>query len=144
MLEMIEKSKFKNRQTAQRTVHLLQFMVDKSIETPEYQLALNKVLCGVKTWVSIKRSIEITEREKKTVEGLIKGMIHNWKTIGNTSIEGFRESLLQREGRLTLKNDAWHLKVEQRAFDMLLDQLPWSFSVVRHPWMQKVVYVEWR
>ena len=43
-----------------------------------------------------------------------------------------------------LKGDAWHLLVEPRAFDMLLDQLPWSFSMIKHPWMDRVVYVDWR
>jgi hypothetical protein len=34
--------------------------------------------------------------------------------------------------------------VETRAFDMLLDGLPWAFSVIRHPWMTRTLYVEWR
>jgi hypothetical protein len=71
-------------------------------------------------------------------------MIQNWKTIGNTSIAGFRESFLQREGRLQLIDNAWHLIVVPKAFDMLLDQIPWSFSTIKHPWMERVVYVEWR
>jgi hypothetical protein len=80
----------------------------------------------------------------EVVEGLIRGMIQNWKSVGNTSVAGFRESFLQREGRLQLQQDAWHLLVEQRAFDLLLDSLPWSFATVRHPWMERVIYVEWR
>ena len=64
--------------------------------------------------------------------------------FGNTSVAGFRESFLQREGRLHLQNDAWQLLVEPRSFDMLLDQIPWSFATIKHPWMERVVYVEWR
>ena len=60
------------------------------------------------------------------IEGLIQGLIQNWKTVGNTSVAGLRETFLQREGRLQLRDDAWHLLVEPRAFDMLLDSLPWK------------------
>ena len=71
-------------------------------------------------------------------------MITNWKSVGQTSVAGFRESFLQRRGRLTRKDDAWQLKVEQRAFDMLLDSIPWGFAAIKHPWMERVVYVKWR
>jgi hypothetical protein len=71
-------------------------------------------------------------------------MIENWKTIGQTSVQGFRESFLQRRGSLALKDDAWHLKVEQRTFDMLLDSIPWGFATIKHRWMERVVYVKWR
>lgn len=64
------------------------------------------------------------------------GMIRNWKTIGNTSISGLRETFLQRKGKLQLKEDGmWYLTVEPGVFDMLLDSLPWRFSVIKHAWM---------
>ena len=79
------------------------------------------------------------------MESLILGMIQNWKAIGNTSIQGFRESFLNRKGVLTLdQNNYWHLKVEPKTFDMLLDSLPWSFSIIKHPWMDRVIHVKWR
>jgi hypothetical protein len=144
MLDLVETEIFKNNQAAERAVHLLQFMTAKRIESPEYELILNKILCGVKSSEPITGRIDITEKEQKAVEGLIQGMITNWKGIGRTSIEGFRESFLQRRGRLRLKDDAWHLKVKQRAFDMLLDSIPWGFATIKHPWMERVVYVKWR
>ena len=144
MLGLVEKEIFINNQAAERAVHLLQFMTDKRIESPEYELVLNKLLCGVKSSEPITGRIDISEKEREAVEGLIQGMITNWKGIGQTSIEGFRESFLQRRGRLRLKDDAWHLKVEQRAFDMLLDSIPWGFATIKHPWMERVVYVKWR
>ena len=92
----------------------------------------------------IVRYIDITDQEKEAVEGLVQGMIQNWTALGNTSVAGFRESFLQREGRLQLNGNAWNLLVQPRAFDMLLDQIPWSYSTIRLPWMERVVYVEWR
>jgi len=101
-------------------------------------------LCGIKLSAPITRRIRTRAREREAIEGLLRGMIENWKTIGHTSVKGFRESFLQRRGRLTLKDDAWHLKVEQRAFDMLLDSIPWGFATIKYPWMERVLYVKWR
>jgi hypothetical protein len=144
MLELIEGGQFKYVQAAERAVHLLQFMTDESTESPEYELVLNKILCGIETDMPIGQRIDITGKEREAVEGLIRGMIENWKTIGQTSVQGFRESFLQRRGSLALKDDAWHLKVEQRTFDMLLDSIPWGFATIKHRWMERVVYVKWR
>ncbi len=144
MLGLIEKEKFKDFQAAERAVHLLQFMTDECTDTPEYLLVLNKILCGIKLSEPVTGRIDISAKEQEAVESLIRGMIENWKTIGHTSVGGFRESFFQRRGRLTLKDEAWHLKVEQRAFDMLLDSIPWSFATIKHTWMERVVYVKWR
>ena len=144
MLGLTEKSAFKDREAAARGVHILQFLVNESISSPEYQLVLNKILCGVKPGRPIKRGIELSEQEKDQLESLLLGMIQHWKSLGNTSTTGLRESFLQRHGRLQLKDDAWHLSVEAKSFDMLLDQIPWSYSTIKFPWMDRVIYVEWR
>lgn len=144
MLNLTEQNAFRDSTSAMRAVHLLQFMVNESVGSPEYQLVLNKILCGVKPDVPIERRIVITTEERQAIEGMLRSMIQHWKVVGNTSIAGLRESFLQREGRLRLQGDAWHLLVEPRAFDMLLDQIPWSFSTIKYPWMDRVLYVEWR
>jgi len=145
MLELVEEGAFVDRQAAERAVHLLQFMVNEQTQSPEYQLTLNKILCGVSTGIPICREIAINTQEQETIEGLMRGMIQNWKTIGNTSISGLRETFLRRKGKLQLKEDGmWYLTVEPGVFDMLLDSLPWSFSVIKHSWMERAVHVTWR
>lgn len=144
ILGLTERNAFRDRRAAERAVHLLQFIVDERVDAPEYQLVLNKILCGVKTGAPIDRSIVISTDERQAIESLLHGMIQHWNVVGNTSLAGLRESFLQREGRLQLRDNAWHLLVESRAFDMLLDQLPWSFSTIKYSWMDRVLYVEWR
>jgi hypothetical protein len=144
LLDLMEKNAFIDVKAAERAVHLLQFMVNGQTESPEYQLVLNKQLCGIKTGVPIVRGIAISEREKQVIEELIQGMIQNWKAIGNTSVEGFRQSFLQRQGWLSMQDDAWQLRVQGKSFDMLLDQLPWNISMVMHPWMARPIHVKWR
>jgi hypothetical protein len=35
-------------------------------------------------------------------------------------------------------------EVPPRAFDMLLDRLPWGYVTIRFPWMPEVLHVDWR
>ncbi len=144
MLGLLEGKGFRDRDAAERGIHLLQFMVHGDSGAPEYLLALNKVLCGVPIDEPIGREIRLEPAETECVEGLLHAMIATWSAIGSTSLAGLRESFLQREGRLLLKDDAWSLLVAPRPFDMLLDRIPWGFSTIRHPWMGRALYVEWR
>jgi hypothetical protein len=77
---------------------------------------------------------------------LLHALITNWEKLRNTSVDGLRQSFLLREGRLLRKESdgSWSLTVSTKAYDMLLDSLPWRFSTVRLPWMQTVLHVKWR
>ena len=119
-------------------------MVDGSTDSSEHLLTLNKILCGVPLDTPIERDVCLTAAEKECVEGMIRGMIQNWTAIGSTSVAGLRESFFQREGRLQLKDDSWQLLVEPRAFDMLLDRIPWGYATIKHPWMDRILHVDWR
>ena len=143
-LGYLEAGEFKDLDTAERAIHCLQFLVDASVASPEYQLVLNKLLCGVKPGKPIRRRIELTTFETEQLESLLTAVTGHWRALENTSIDGLRESFLQRGGRLRRKGDAWQLAVEARAFDMLLDQVPWSYSTIKFGWMERVIYVDWR
>ena len=145
MLGLTKKGTFTDRQAAERAVHLLQFMVNEQTQSPEHQLLLNKILCGLSIEIPVCSRIELSEHERDTIEDLIRGMIQNWKTIGKTSINGLRGSFLQRKGKLLLRDDGmWHLTIEPGPFDMLLDRLPWRFAIIKHMWMDRAVHVTWR
>ncbi|MGA2889706.1 MAG: contractile injection system tape measure protein [Terracidiphilus sp.] len=144
MTGLLEENKFRDNDAAYRGIHLLQYLVDGSLDSPEYLLPLNKILCGLRPDEPIKNGIMLTQTEKDATESLLHAMIAHWSILGSTSVQGLRESFLQREGRLSFQNDAWRLLVQPRAFDMLLDKLPWGFKVVKYSWMQSTLYVEWR
>lgn len=127
-----------------RAAHIMQFMVDESVSSPEYRLVLNKLLCGLRTGKPIPPEISISETERETVESLLAAIVQNWGALGNTSIAGLRAAFLQREGWLRLRDGAWRLEVLPKPYDMLLDRLPWSFSVVKYAWMERPVHVDWR
>ena len=128
---------------AGRGVHLLQAVVDGRGDTAEPLLVLNKLLCGLPLAMPVPPRIELAPQELAAIDGMLKAMIQHWRTLGNTSVAGLRETFLQREGRLLRKNDAWHLVVERRPLDVLLDRLPWGFATIKYPWMEQVLHVQW-
>ncbi|QHT70280.1 hypothetical protein GXP67_28330 [Rhodocytophaga rosea] len=144
LLKLTVNKKFIDEQAAQRGVHLLHYISHKSEGAPEYELALNKVLCGLPVSMPLEKEVELTEEEKETCESLIQGVIQNWTILKNTSPDNFRVSFLHREGRLVYTSEDWQLKVENRGYDILIDKLPWTYSIIKLPWMEKVLRVEWR
>jgi hypothetical protein len=105
---------------------------------------LNKLLCGIHGATPIVRAIEMTAHETEVIEQMLQGIISNWSALGTTSVQGLRETFLQRQGHLDYQDEAWHLKVQAASFDMLLDRLPWSFALIRFPWMAAALHVSWR
>jgi hypothetical protein len=144
ILELTVDGKFVSDEAAERAVHLLQYVVTGEESTPEYQLVLNKLLCGIHGGTPIVPGISITDKEKTIIEQMLNGVITHWSALGKTSIAGLRETFLQRQGHLYHEDEAWHLKIPQKSFDMLLDRLPWSFAMTRMPWMAEPLNVTWR
>jgi hypothetical protein len=144
ILDLTKDGQFISEEAAQRGVHLLQYAITGASATPEYQLTLNKLLCGIHGGKPITCGIDITDKEKDTIEQMLNGVIAHWKALGKTSIAGLRQTFLQREGQLHFEEEAWHLHIPSATFDMLLDRLPWSFAMIRFPWMEHPLKVTWR
>lgn len=144
MLGLVSGKAFKDRESAERGVHLLQYLLDGRCESYEYQLVLNKLLCGVKAGKPISRGIEISTAEADASNSLLRGIIANWPVLKNTSVAGLQETFLQRQAHLQRRDDLWKLLVEAKPYDMLLDQLPWSYKTIKFPWMEQPIHVDWR
>ncbi|MCG8326056.1 MAG: hypothetical protein MI974_00165 [Chitinophagales bacterium] len=142
--KMLKLEDMKDPDQAKRAIHYLQYLVNGQTASPEYELALNKLLCGISLEEPVIREIEITEEEKDLCDQLLNaGVIKNWPPVQNTSQESFQQSFLQREGKITETEGCWLLQVEKKAFDLLLQQLPWRLSPVFFSWMDKKIEVEW-
>ena len=64
--------------------------------------------------------------------------------LGNTTIQGLRETFLMREGLLKKQENSYELHVEEKTFDMLIDKIPWSYGLAKLPWMETPIHVTWR
>lgn len=139
----MEKNRFKDLAAAERAIFLLEYIVTERAIAPEFQLSLNKFLCGMTSARPIRTGLVLTTQEIDLADKLIHGIITNWKVLKNTSAQGLRSAFLQREGYLAPSADGWRLHVIGRAYDLLLQKLPWPISIIKHPWMSQVLYVDW-
>ncbi|WP_299740655.1 contractile injection system tape measure protein [uncultured Roseobacter sp.] len=78
------------------------------------------------------------------INSLLASVIERWGALGQTSPDGLREAFIRRNATLRAQEASWVLRVERGPFDMLLDQLPWSFGTVALPWMPEPCTVNWR
>ncbi|MFZ4547184.1 MAG: contractile injection system tape measure protein [Bacteroidales bacterium] len=124
---------------------LLNYLATGQKEMPEYNLILPKVLCQVAITAPAPIEVPLTDNELQEADNLINAVINHWEALRNTSREGLRSTFLLRAGKLSKKEDGdWLLQVENKSFDVLLDQLPWGISVIKLPWMKQMLWVEWR
>lgn len=141
---LMEDGNFINAQSQFKAVHLLQYAATGQTEKEEHELVIHKLLCGVSITEPIERQIELESNEKETVDGLLKAITQQWTPLKGTSIDGLRSSFLQREGKIEEEEGQFFLKMEHKAFDMLLDQIPWNIGKIKLSWMKKILEVEWR
>ena len=136
---------FIDRDQQVRAIFLMQYLVYGSRPFPEYTASLDKLLCGFQTGLPIPRHIDLFEKETTLADGLLAAVLQHWKKLNTSTVDALRQAFLQRSGRLIAEgDDKWGLHVEGKAYDMLLDTLPWGFAVVRFRWMKQGLWVKWR
>ncbi|MCE7991209.1 MAG: hypothetical protein HEP71_04480 [Roseivirga sp.] len=135
---------FTTDENRERAVLLMQYLLLDEPPLEEHYLALNKVICGLPIADPMKTSLDITSEETELIDGLIQAVIQHWSVIRNSSVEGFRGDWLWRKGKLEQKEDVWELNIESSTYDILLDQLPFSYSPIKYSWMEKPIVVNWR
>lgn len=132
-----------NREAQYKAIHLLKFLSTGNWQTPEYELALEKICCGISLDEPVPRCVECDDEDKAEAESLLLSVIEHWKVLKNTSVNGLRSTFLQRDGILTFKENNWNLRVERKAYDVMLDAVPWGFSTTVLPWNSCLIYTEW-
>lgn len=138
------KKQFRNTASKVRTVFLLQYLVcGEEREWRETDLAFNRLLTVLPGNVPLPQRLHLTEEERQTADGMVQGVKANWPQMDGTSVEGFRGSFLARKGTLEQEEEHWMLDVEEKAYDILLETIPWGFRQLRLPWLKKYVQVEW-
>ena len=128
----------------ERALCLLHYLATGQDVAPEYALILPKLLCNFPLDAPVDSLVELTTAEREETTALLEAVIGHWEALRNTSIDGLRGTFLVRPGKVSLRDDGdWLLQVEAKSFDILLDQLPWEITIIKLPWMEKMLWVEW-
>lgn len=112
-------------------------------DVEEHLLVMEKLWCGLDLREPIPPGAPMTSERCAQCEELLHAIVENWSVLKNTSIAGLREAFLHRPGLLERREHSWHLVVERRTVDVLLERLPWAISRVVFPWTSLPIEVEW-
>tara|TARA_R110002020_G_scaffold83108_3_gene205912 strand:- start:26722 stop:28776 length:2055 start_codon:yes stop_codon:yes gene_type:complete len=142
-LNYVRNKDFLSKDLQERAIMVLGFIATGDPFCEEHQLVFAKFLCGWPFRMPVKKSIKLTKHELKEVNIMLTGLIRHWSVLKNTSISGLRETFFYREGKLEPQEDDWKLTVEQKGTDILLDRLPYGLSIIKLPWLKKMLRVYW-
>jgi hypothetical protein len=141
---LLVESKFTHQQAQEQASWLLQQLVlGPDYELFEPHIALNKVLVGLQPETPVHAPELITEVQRLLIDELLMAVMEHVPAWKNLSVENLRKAYLQREGALSARYGQWLLQVKRETYDVLLDKLPWPIQLIRLPWLEHLLVVEW-
>lgn len=136
---------FTDEDAVERACLILQYLVAGDTENFfEAQLPLNKIICGLDLYQPVNTQWIVEADEKELADGLLEAVIQNAPLWKNLSLEGFRQAWLRRDGILGTRDGHWLLQVKRETYDIMMDRLPWTIQIVKFPWMEHLIFVEWQ
>lgn len=123
--------------------HLLHYVATGKTNTPEYEMTFEKFLCHIPANQTINRHRKLSRIHKMQAKNLIDSVKHNWNPMKNSSTALLQNEFFQRPGKLVITDYDYTLTVERKAQDILLDKLSWGIGLVKLPWKDRFVFVNW-
>lgn len=139
----LRENEFVNDEAKNRAVYALHYLAAGDEEAPEYVLMLPKLLCGISLESTLESALPLTDAEKAACDEMLTQVLAHWKVLRNTSLTGLREAFLWRQGKLFSTGEGWRLEVQRKTEDILMNRLPWGFSMIKFPWMPWLLSVSW-
>lgn len=123
--------------------HLLHYIATGKTNAPEYDMVFEKFLCNIPAHQPISRHVKLSRKHKTEAKNVIESVRHNWSPMKNSSAALLQNEFFQRPGKLVVTDYDYTLTVERKTQDILLDKLAWGIGLVKLPWKEKFVYVNW-
>jgi hypothetical protein len=123
--------------------HLLHYIATGKTNAPEYDMAFEKFLCNIPMNQTINRHIKLSRKLKTQAKNVIESVQHNWGPMKNSSAALLQNEFFQRPGKLVVTDYDYTLTVERKTQDILLEKLAWGIGLVKLPWKEKFIFVNW-
>lgn len=141
---LVEGKSFVSDAAKEQALHLFHYAATGTVPAEEHDLVIAKLLCSYPLEEPVTAIQTLPAAMLEETDNMLHAVIAQWSILKNTSPAGLREGFLQRNGKVFRRNEKNYIQVEHTAIDVLLDQLPWNLSMVRMPWMDAFLMVEWR
>lgn len=123
--------------------HLLHYIATGRTNAPEYDMVFEKFLCNIPMNQTINRHIKLSRKHKTQAKNVIESVQHNWNPMKKSSAALLQNEFFQRSGKLVITDHDYTLTIERKAQDILLDMLGWGLGLVKLPWKEKFIFVNW-
>lgn len=123
--------------------HLLHYIATGKTNAPEYDMVFEKFLCNIPAHQPISRHVKLSRKQKTQAKNVIESVRHNWNPMKNSSAALLQNEFFRRPGKLVVTDYDYTLTVERKTQDILLDKLAWGIGLVKLPWKEKFMYVNW-
>ena len=120
--------------------HVLHYVATGREHDFEQLMSFEKYLVGIDPYESIPRDVTISDVIKLETENLLKAVRENWKPLQSSSSAALRETFIHRNGKLINESPNPRLVIERKTVDVLLNQLNWTISIIRLPWMDEIIF----
>lgn len=142
-LKWLDKSQKIKPEHQLRAIQILHYCATGNESFFEAEMIIEKFLCGVPLNTTVPSYSLLTKGMKLRADKMLQELIQNWPALKNTSPDGLRQLFVQRNGKLTQRDQGLKIIIERKAQDVLLEKLPWGISIVKLPWMKELLFVEW-
>ncbi len=134
---------FKDSSAREDAMWFVQLVGSHDPVESEADLILAKILVGMPLEEPVRLTPNLPEEMVNETDELVQAAVGYWSKLGQLSAADFRAAFVRREGRLKASGEGWQLKVDRQTLDILMEYLPWSIGVVRLPWMEHLLVVDW-
>ena len=142
-LNLTVNQEWASQMAQQKGALLTHYLVYGDTEVDESELVLNKILCGLEITEIVNTQIVLENYEKEKCQSLLDAVLEHWKVMKNSSKEALQETFLQREGKLVFQTNEYEMWIEEKGYDILLEQLPWGIGMIKTPWMENYLNCHW-
>jgi hypothetical protein len=142
-IQLIDNHVFVSKNAQYKAIHLIKYLATGKTEFDVFDLTLEKLICGISLDEPVPRKVEFSEREIAESEDLLMSVIEHWKVVKNSSPDALRNTFFQREGILQKNEFGWQINIERKTQDILIDSIPWGFSMIVPSWNNYIITIEW-
>ena len=134
----------KTLRNAELAAHLLHYVATGQEQEYEHKMIIEKFICNIPISYPIDRNTMLTPEMKNEAHEMLQAVLQNWEVMKKSSVALLQNEFLQRAGKLTLTDtENPRIIIERKTQDILLGSLPWNLSIIKLPWIKKIIYVEW-
>lgn len=139
-LEYVVEKNFADTTLQQKAILLFHYIYSGNTDIREEELVLNKLLCGWPLDEPIDPACIPDQNARDTADKMLQDFIEAWRKERKFSVDWFRKTFLEREGLLVKRPDGnWSLEIQKKTEDILITKT----SIVKYPWMQEMIFVNW-